>query len=105
MSGARVIRKKCLVVSEKAQFREAPVSAGLVRAWNIRGFRADWGDPSGLLAFALMGCECEDRPLFPSDEPQFPDLYPVRVPRPPRLAVRDGLGETRNPAEEVGGSV
>lgn len=58
---------------------------------------------SGLLPFALMGSESKDRPpLFPSDEPQFPDLYLVRVPGPPRLAMRAGLGETPKPETRPG---
>lgn len=38
---------------------------------------------SGLLPFALMGSASKDRPPFPSEEPQFPDLHLVGVPGPP----------------------
>lgn len=69
-----------------------PVVSGLMRRpWD-----------SGLLSFALTGCEFKDKPLFPSDEPQFPDLYRGDC---PRAFLTIGPGEIRNPAWEEGGGL
>lgn len=43
-------------------------------SWNARGVRVDGDYPGIWMTFALMGYESKNKPLFPSDEPQFPDL-------------------------------